>query len=219
MLVRNDDRFVGQALRNVLGFCDKVLVLDHASTDHTLERVEEVALSFGKKIEIHRIADVVESHAFVLPNGLHQFQIGALHLFLAWKNLKLPMRMLTRTQERLELLTSSHELLSKSGPIWPTCPHYGWRPWVNISLQNPCGCGRPCMCVEARASFFCAKAVVHAEAIFSAYNSAATIQCKCFVDINNTDILALETLATSTVREYSNCSVRCLSDDTPSCND
>ena len=67
MLVRNDDRFVEQALRNVLGFCDKVLVLDHASTDHTLERVEKVAVSFGKQIEIHRIVDVEESHAFVLP--------------------------------------------------------------------------------------------------------------------------------------------------------
>ena len=67
MLVRNDDRFVGQALRNVLGFCDKVLVLDHASTDHTLERVEAVAASCREKVEVHRIADVEESHAFVLP--------------------------------------------------------------------------------------------------------------------------------------------------------
>lgn len=67
MLVRNDDRFAGQALRNVLGFCDKVLVLDHASTDHTLERVEAVALPYGEKVEIHRIADVEESHSFVLP--------------------------------------------------------------------------------------------------------------------------------------------------------
>ena len=67
MLVRNDDRFVGQALRNVVEFCDKVIVLENSSTDRTPEIVREIASSSDGKVEIHRILDVSESHAFVLP--------------------------------------------------------------------------------------------------------------------------------------------------------
>ncbi len=67
MLVRNDDRFVGQALRNVLDFCDNVIVLEHCSTDRTLEILTDIASTTGGKVEIHRIRDVAESHDFVLP--------------------------------------------------------------------------------------------------------------------------------------------------------
>lgn len=67
MLVKNEDRFVGQALRNVLGFCDRVIVLDNASRDRTPEIVADLAAKVRGKIEIHRIENVGESHAYVLP--------------------------------------------------------------------------------------------------------------------------------------------------------
>ena len=67
MLVRNDDRFAGQALRNVIHFCDRVIVLDHASTDRTLKILTEIAANADGKVEIHQICDVAESHDFVLP--------------------------------------------------------------------------------------------------------------------------------------------------------
>ena len=42
-LVRNEDRFVEQSLRNVSSFCDIVVVADHMSTDGTWEIVRSIA--------------------------------------------------------------------------------------------------------------------------------------------------------------------------------
>ena len=67
MLVHNDDRFVGRALLNILEFCDQVIVLDHISTDRTPEILGKIAAAAGGKVELHRIENVAESHAFVLP--------------------------------------------------------------------------------------------------------------------------------------------------------
>ncbi|MCC5843402.1 MAG: hypothetical protein JJU05_04045 [Verrucomicrobia bacterium] len=55
MLVRNDDRFVSVALRNMLAFVDRVYVLDHGSTDDTRKRVEQVASRFPDKVHVQRI--------------------------------------------------------------------------------------------------------------------------------------------------------------------
>lgn len=67
MLVKNEDRFVGQALLNILGFCDHIIVLDNHSCDRTAEILRGLKARIGGKIEVHRIAHVSESHAYVVP--------------------------------------------------------------------------------------------------------------------------------------------------------
>jgi len=65
-LVRNEDVFVEQALRNVLGFCDEVIVLDHRSRDRTRSILAEVARA-EPKVRVHSIRHPRESHDFVSP--------------------------------------------------------------------------------------------------------------------------------------------------------
>ena len=43
VLVRNEDAFVEQAIRNVAGFCDVIHVVDHVSRDRTWEIVKTLA--------------------------------------------------------------------------------------------------------------------------------------------------------------------------------
>lgn len=43
MLVRNEDRFIGHAIRNILEFCDEIIVADNGSRDRTLDVVGELA--------------------------------------------------------------------------------------------------------------------------------------------------------------------------------
>ena len=40
--VRNEDIYVGQAVVNILGFCDKVIITDHQSTDHTATYITQM---------------------------------------------------------------------------------------------------------------------------------------------------------------------------------
>ena len=63
-LVRNEDRFVRQALVNVSGFCDRIFVVDHMSHDHTYEILLELGRDLDH-LEVRRIADSAESHALV----------------------------------------------------------------------------------------------------------------------------------------------------------
>ena len=42
-LVRNEERFVRQALLNVADFCDRIVVADHLSTDRTPAVLEELS--------------------------------------------------------------------------------------------------------------------------------------------------------------------------------
>jgi glycosyltransferase involved in cell wall biosynthesis len=46
VLVRNEDVFVEQAIRNVADFCDRIHVVDHASDDRTWEIVRSLAQEF-----------------------------------------------------------------------------------------------------------------------------------------------------------------------------
>lgn len=60
-LVRNEDRFLQRALRNVLPFCDRILIADHGSTDGTPEIAQEMARLHPGRFEVHRIGDPRES--------------------------------------------------------------------------------------------------------------------------------------------------------------
>jgi glycosyltransferase involved in cell wall biosynthesis len=63
-LVRNEDRFVRQALLNVSGFCDRLLVADHRSTDRTLEVLSDLQRELDH-LEVRRVRHSAESHAMI----------------------------------------------------------------------------------------------------------------------------------------------------------
>ncbi len=63
MLVRNDDRFVACALRNMLPLCDEVLVQLHDPQDHTAEEVRRVQQeAHACPIRVEAIAGPEHSH-------------------------------------------------------------------------------------------------------------------------------------------------------------
>lgn len=66
-LVKNEDLFVEQAVRNALAFCDRIVIADHQSTDRTLEIVTRLAEEFPDKIDLRRIRETPESH-FLISN-------------------------------------------------------------------------------------------------------------------------------------------------------
>jgi glycosyltransferase involved in cell wall biosynthesis len=61
VLVRNEDRFVRQAVENTLGFCDEMLLVDNGSTDSTLPILESIAAS-SEKASLHQVSHPRESH-------------------------------------------------------------------------------------------------------------------------------------------------------------
>ncbi|MFZ4387816.1 MAG: glycosyltransferase family 2 protein [Chthoniobacterales bacterium] len=62
VLVRNEDRFVRQAVENALEFCDMILLVDNGSRDETAKILKELAASHSKKISFHAIQRPRESH-------------------------------------------------------------------------------------------------------------------------------------------------------------
>jgi glycosyltransferase involved in cell wall biosynthesis len=63
-LVRNEDIFIERAVRNVLDFCDRVLIADNQSTDGTWDIVRTLALETSK-IECRRIRRTGDSHEMI----------------------------------------------------------------------------------------------------------------------------------------------------------
>lgn len=66
MLVKNEDVFVEQAVRNVIHFCDRLIITDHQSLDHTFAICEHLAAEFSN-IELHKIDHAVESAQIIAP--------------------------------------------------------------------------------------------------------------------------------------------------------
>jgi glycosyltransferase involved in cell wall biosynthesis len=62
VLVRNEDRFVRQSVRNILGFCDRILLVDNGSRDQTPFILKELAALHPEKISFHPIRHPRESH-------------------------------------------------------------------------------------------------------------------------------------------------------------
>lgn len=67
VLVRNEDIFIEQALRNVLPACDALLIADHLSTDQTPAIVESIRRDFPDKVTVRRVAHPRESHEMIRP--------------------------------------------------------------------------------------------------------------------------------------------------------
>jgi glycosyltransferase involved in cell wall biosynthesis len=66
VLVRNEDVFLEQAIRNVAAFCDRIHVLDHLSTDGTPEVLARLAREVDH-LEVERSGDSSASHAQLQP--------------------------------------------------------------------------------------------------------------------------------------------------------
>jgi hypothetical protein len=66
VLVRDEDVHVERAVRNILGFCDQILIADHHSRDRTWEIVQGLSRE-SEKIVATRIRHPRESHALIQP--------------------------------------------------------------------------------------------------------------------------------------------------------
>lgn len=64
VLVKNEDIFIERVLRNILEFCDKIIVADHCSTDGTSDILKNLDKKY-EKIEYHLINELSESHDLV----------------------------------------------------------------------------------------------------------------------------------------------------------
>ncbi len=60
MLVRNEDVFIERAIRNIVDFCDRIIIADHQSTDRTFEICRRLSDEFPK-IDLRRIQHLAES--------------------------------------------------------------------------------------------------------------------------------------------------------------
>jgi hypothetical protein len=65
LLVRDDDLYVEQAVRNVLGFCDELILIDHRSRDGTGAILERLASESPIPSSLHHVRDARESHDLV----------------------------------------------------------------------------------------------------------------------------------------------------------
>ncbi len=64
VLVRDEDIFIGPAVRNILDFCDRIIVADNHSRDDTFGILTELAEK-NRKIELTRISHPEESHRLI----------------------------------------------------------------------------------------------------------------------------------------------------------
>ena len=66
MLVRNEDVFVEQAIRNVAGFCDRIHAVDHVSTDGTWKILQRLEHDYPQ-LDARRSHHAGDSHALLEP--------------------------------------------------------------------------------------------------------------------------------------------------------
>jgi hypothetical protein len=66
VLVRNEDVFVDQAIRNVADFCDRIHAVDHVSTDRTWQILRALEREFDH-LDARRTRHAGDSHALVEP--------------------------------------------------------------------------------------------------------------------------------------------------------
>lgn len=64
ILVRDEDLFIERAVRNVLGFCDRVLIADNQSRDRTWDIARSLA-NGNPNIECHRVGRTGDSHELI----------------------------------------------------------------------------------------------------------------------------------------------------------
>ena len=67
LLVRDEDLFVEQAVRNTLGFCDEFLAVDNGSRDGTPDILRRLAAESEGRLVYHRAEHPRVSHELVAP--------------------------------------------------------------------------------------------------------------------------------------------------------
>ncbi len=65
--MRNEDLFVRRAVENILGFCDRIFLVDNGSTDATPGLLMTLASRHPAKLSYHRIDHPSESHELIKP--------------------------------------------------------------------------------------------------------------------------------------------------------
>ena len=65
-LIKNEDIYIERVLKNVIDFCDEIIVLDNMSTDGTYEKVEHLAQEHPS-IRLQKIEDYKASHNTISP--------------------------------------------------------------------------------------------------------------------------------------------------------
>jgi hypothetical protein len=66
-MVRDEDQFVDQAVRNALEVCDTFVVADHRSRDETPRILAAIRHDFPDKVELRRIRRAGEANLFLRP--------------------------------------------------------------------------------------------------------------------------------------------------------
>ena len=66
VLVRNEDVFVEQAIRNIAHFCDAIHAVDHVSTDDTWVVLRRLAAEYDH-LDVRRSRQAADSHRIVEP--------------------------------------------------------------------------------------------------------------------------------------------------------
>lgn len=66
VLVRNEDLFVGQAIRNVASFCDRIHAVDHVSTDRTWEILQTLSRELDH-LDVRRSRNAAVAHRLLAP--------------------------------------------------------------------------------------------------------------------------------------------------------
>jgi hypothetical protein len=66
VLVRNEDVFVEQAIRNIAAFCDRIHALDHVSSDGTWPALERIGREYPH-VEVRRVRHAADSHRLLEP--------------------------------------------------------------------------------------------------------------------------------------------------------
>jgi hypothetical protein len=66
VLVRNEDVFIEQAIRNVAGFCDRIHAVDHVSTDGTWKILRALEREYAS-VDVRRSHHAGDSHVLVEP--------------------------------------------------------------------------------------------------------------------------------------------------------
>jgi len=64
VLVKNEDLFIKKVLENIFGFCDRIHVADHRSTDRTPQIIQSLAAEYNQ-IEYRRVDHPSESHDMI----------------------------------------------------------------------------------------------------------------------------------------------------------
>ncbi len=65
ILVKNEDIFIEHCIKNIVKFCDKIIILDNYSADKTHEIIKNIKNKFLNKIEYFRIKKVSKSHKYI----------------------------------------------------------------------------------------------------------------------------------------------------------